>query len=499
MPMLFGKTCSCQMRSNWRAVKLAASRSHFDGLLFNTFQKQLTYVAGRSASPLMVLVVVSYHERCHQGVSWTRFHGYVFMRIYDFLWQVSTIIFGQITKRNRSACSMCSIYSGIHRVSMIWSGCAAALVSLTVRQEVRGADFIPLGYLPGGYFSSSASDVSADGNVVVGRSHSGIAGTEAFRWTRSEGMVGLGDFPEADAWSSATAVSGDGGAIVGRGTAVLYAGVDGFRWTADTGLELIGYFPRDGALFTYPGAISHDGKVVVGSSDNRAFKWTEQDGISEIPGISNLQGSSGAGGVSADGTVIVGFRELNGLLQPYRYSEPNQVEDLGLLAGLQVDTIPNGLSSNGEVVIGWARRQGWRWDETTGMEALPLLPDHDFAIFPVDMTSDGSTIVGVTTASTDPVARFPSFIWTRGRGTENLETFLREQHGLFLDGWTLSRVSGISGDGRVIVGGGVNPEGHLEAWVVDLRVPEPGAFITMMLGVLSVGVMQRSITQHSRF
>ncbi len=59
--------------------------------------------------------------------------------------------------------------------------------------------FEGLGDLPGGIQGSFASDVSADGTVVVGIANvafiPGLTDLEAFRWTRSAGMIGLGDLP----------------------------------------------------------------------------------------------------------------------------------------------------------------------------------------------------------------------------------------------------------------------------------------------------------------
>ncbi|WP_197528426.1 hypothetical protein [Aeoliella mucimassa] len=365
--------------------------------------------------------------------------------------------------------------------------CVGLVFLFALGELVQGAEFIPLGYLPGGYYSSLATNVSADGNVVVGQSHNGSAGTEAFRWTRSNGMQGLGDLPGGDTWSNASAVSGDGSVVIGRGTAGDYAGIDAFRWTDKTQMELIGYFPRDGMLFSYPGSISNDGRVIVGSSDNRAFKWTEVDGISEIPGISDLPGSSGVGGVSADGSVIVGSRDLDGLRYPYRFTEPNHVENLGLFPGSNTSTYVNGISSDGEVIIGYVDGQGWRWDESNGYQAIPSLPGSEFGTIPYDLSADGSVILGTTNAyNTDPRARFPSFIWTLERGTENLDTFLQECHQIDIAGWSLSRAYGISDDGKVIVGGGINPDGRLEAFVVDLRIPEPSTLGMTIVLVLCI-------------
>jgi hypothetical protein len=43
-----------------------------------------------------------------------------------------------------------------------------------------------------------------------------------------------------------------------------------------------------------------------------------------------------------------------------------------------------------------------------------------------------------------------------------------------VDGWELYAAWGISADGAVIVGNGINPDGKTEAW--RAVVPEPGTF-----------------------
>jgi len=47
-----------------------------------------------------------------------------------------------------------------------------------------------------------------------------------------------------------------------------------------------------------------------------------------------------------------------------------------------------------------------------------------------------------------------------------------------MDGWFLIAATGISDDGRTIVGWGVN-QGYDEAWIA--RIPEPGSLICMLL------------------
>jgi hypothetical protein len=80
-----------------------------------------------------------------------------------------------------------------------------------------------LGDLPGGGFGSSASDVSADGAVVVGQGTTAL-GAEAFVWEADTGMQRLADVlagagVDLAGWTltSATGVSADGTTIVGTG------------------------------------------------------------------------------------------------------------------------------------------------------------------------------------------------------------------------------------------------------------------------------------------
>jgi len=48
---------------------------------------------------------------------------------------------------------------------------------------------------------------------------------------------------------------------------------------------------------------------------------------------------------------------------------------------------------------------------------------------------------------------------------------------------------GVSADGRVIVGTGVNPVGHSEAWIAT--VPEPSTLVLSATGVLALLVLAR--------
>jgi probable HAF family extracellular repeat protein len=170
-----------------------------------------------------------------------------------------------------------------------------------------------MGDLTGRNIASSATAVSADGSVIVGRatSEAGIINGEAFRWTADDGMVGLGDLPGGSFISAAFDMSDDGAVVVGQGTTIN--GLQAFRWTAASGMVGLG-----GSALTGYG-VSADGSVIVGQASStigsQAFYWTEALGVVNLRDLLIANGSSNLSGwnlisaedVSSDGLTIVGF------------------------------------------------------------------------------------------------------------------------------------------------------------------------------------------------
>jgi probable HAF family extracellular repeat protein len=174
------------------------------------------------------------------------------------------------------------------------------------------AGIVGLGDLPGGEVHSEALDISADGLTVVGTGGTaqdqGYPVYEAFRWTESTGMVGLGFLPGGYPSSSANMVSADGLVVVGRSSSE--SGSVTYHWTDESGMVALGDFA---AL-----AMSQGGSTIVGYDHDhgalRAIIWDEANGVRGLHEL--LEAELGldldrwhleeAWGVSADGTVIVG-------------------------------------------------------------------------------------------------------------------------------------------------------------------------------------------------
>ncbi|NEQ62731.1 MAG: PEP-CTERM sorting domain-containing protein [Moorea sp. SIO4A1] len=178
---------------------------------------------------------------------------------------------------------------------------------------------VGLGDLAGGAFFSTATNASFDGSVVVGNSISST-GPEGFRWTEETGLVGLGDLAGGEILSNATSISNDGLVIVGASSSdnsVDSGGTEAFRWTAENGMVGLGDL-AGGNFFSVALAVSGDGSIIVGQSESsrgeEPFIWDSLNGMRsliqllandfslDVSDWTNLTVAD----ISADGSTIVG-------------------------------------------------------------------------------------------------------------------------------------------------------------------------------------------------
>jgi uncharacterized membrane protein len=100
-----------------------------------------------------------------------------------------------------------------------------------------------------------------------------------------------------------------------------------------------------------------------------------------------------------------------------------------------------------------------------GLSILPSgIESHALAV-----SADRNVVVGFIYSASGYEASF----WDAAHGMRNLKSVLTTEFGLDLTGWTLAEATGVSADGKVIVGHGVNPQGKREAWRAEL--PGSGA------------------------
>jgi probable HAF family extracellular repeat protein len=360
----------------------------------------------------------------------------------------------------------------------------AVLMSVSATSAAAAAARLtPLGDLPGGTFSSYAYGVSGDGSVVVGSSSYSVLGyTQAFRWTSDGGMVGLGDLPGAALWSNAFGVSADGSVIVGWGASA--SGFEAFRWTSEGGMVGLGYWPGESGVDprSVANGVSGDGSIVVGESQfdyrysNEAFRWTSGGGMGGLGSVPPPFFERVAAGVSRDGSVVVGYVYGFDAAGLDNYEAFRWTSDGGMVL---FDGHPYGGSSgaygvnaDGSVIVGWGAsasgREAFRWTNDGGMVGLGILPGH-VSSDARGVSGDGSVVVGISG---------DAFRWTSDGGMERLWDVL-VAHGVdpAADGWTSLYASGISADGNTIVGNGTR-NGNTEAFAAFIPIaPElPGDF-----------------------
>lgn len=268
---------------------------------------------------------------------------------------------------------------------------------------VNSASPQSLGFMVGGS-ESYAVAASADGSVVVGRGNAllgpgspypGQVTVQGFRWTESDGMHGLGYLPGGWYYAIATDVSADGSVVVGYSDGP--ANTRAYRWTQSAGLEDIGHLPGPGGGGNSEAyGVSADGSVVVGSASGTvdgnfgtyAFRWDADSGmiaLASLPGSN----SSRALAAAADGSIVVGdsFIGSCGECDPPRLARNNAVRWidqgpatlLGQVPGGDQGSVATAISADGSVIAGYYYEDsnnpisGFRaflWTETEGMQKL---------------------------------------------------------------------------------------------------------------------------------
>lgn len=356
-----------------------------------------------------------------------------------------------------------------------WMTLVGTAIGLAISHTAaQAASFSGLGLLSGAT-ASTAAGVSADGSVVVGSS-----GNQAFRWTAAGGIQGLGFLPGGTS-STATAVSADGSVVVG-GSYAPYSPYDfhlqAFRWTATGGMQGLGSL-----LDSRANGVSDHGSLVVGeylppTFFSQAIIWPQGGSPGAIAYPTYL--SSAAKGVSADGSVVVGYVEKAGfsIMEAFRWTQAGGLEVLGFLPG-NSHSSASSVSADGSVVVGQSGSEAFLWNSSQGMQGLGFLPGSS-ASSASGLSADGSVVVGQSGGE--------AFLWNSTEGMQSLAQVLIAAGVTNLTGWGLANATAVSADGYTVVGYGTNPNGQGEAWIADLRnttaVPTPA----LLPGLIGMGL-----------
>ena len=323
---------------------------------------------------------------------------------------------------------------------------------------------------------SVSNAISGNGLVAVGAAYSGNSSFRAAQWTSgSQPQI----FPGVGFLSEAFAVNYDGSVVVGEN------GASAFRWTAIGGAQNLGSMA--GGSWASARGVSADGSVVVGVGStrdepsnpfspvySRAFRWTDSGGMQSI-GALTASSNSQAFGVNADGSVIVGESDN----QAFRWTSSGMVS-LGYLSGASASQA-SATNAAGDVVVGHSGQSAFRWTASAGMQSLSGIWQGQY--FARGLTADGSVVVGQSGST------FIAVVWDAGGQSTTLADYLGAR-GVSLQGWSqLTDARGISADGRYITGRGIF-EGQDRAFIADIGViPTPGAIA--LLGLAGLGGSRR--------
>jgi uncharacterized membrane protein len=360
------------------------------------------------------------------------------------------------------------IVAGVLFFSM--AGTAPVLPEGPAATDPSGAAFRGLGDLPGGVFSSQAYGISADGRVVVGQS-GGLSGLEACRWVLPAGPVSFGP-TIGNVGAVADAASDDGSVLVGsRQVSTQQFQFQAWRWTEATGLLPFGDLPG-GPENSIATDVSSDGLIIVGQSSGpvgiEAYRWTAATGMQSLGDLPGGPFASNALGISGDGTVIIGHGNSAAGIEGWRWTAATGMVALGDLPGGAVESSAEGISRNGRFIVGFGRvpegLEAFRWTSETGLVPLGELPGGTFLSWAEVVSNDGQRIGG----RSEGPAGHEAFLWTPSLGMVPLEALLRLFGATGLDGWQLIEVTGITPDGRTLVGWGANPTGATEAFIATL-------------------------------
>jgi probable HAF family extracellular repeat protein len=193
-----------------------------------------------------------------------------------------------------------------------------------------------------------------------------------------------------------------------------------------------------GAFSSGAYGISADGSVVVGQSESangfEAFRWTDEGGL---VGLGDLPGGafeSFASAVTPDGSVVVGYGSNATEYEPFRWTASGGMVGLGSPPGGDSFNVAADVSADGSLIVGVDDNKAFHWTATAGMVRLPSGLEAN------SVSDDGTVIVGRSVRG--------AFRWTAENGMLDLAN---------LPGAFFSAATAVSSDGAIVVGHSVFP------------------------------------------
>lgn len=260
-------------------------------------------------------------------------------------------------------------------------------------------------------------------------------------------------------------------------------------WTPAGSTPLASYFddePAD-AQNIVAGGMSADGSVIVGSvklpkppfpATPQLYRWTALGGFEVVwQPFEDWEYAiyyTTAVDVSADGETLVGYTySLPDSSYAYRYPDtflwtPTAgYQIIGKPSGFD-NSLPTALSHDGSTVVG-----SGKMDEVYSYDVYALMWNEASGWTNLglgrllDVNGDGSVAVGYIEDPDPDTTIERASVWDSAGGHRLIETELAAA-GVSTAGWVLRSAHSISEDGKLVVGTGTNPTGQTEAWLACL-------------------------------
>lgn len=326
--------------------------------------------------------------------------------------------------------------------------------------------------------------MSPDGELLIGS----LSGS--YLWTYNGGLSQLSENNfegiGTTATYSAETISAGASSMIGRNISTNTP----VCWTPKNGSEnLYELMGIEKPLSMQAESISLNG-VIAGRIANKneldqwyyqAFSYNCQTSNTTILGTSF--NSTGAYGVSKDGTIVTGTYEQ----KPFWWTQEQGIQflqhpEIPFLL-IQEDRVSEvfDVSDDGQVLVGWS---GSPFESIATIWNLNgssiILSDVENSGIATSVSSDGKIVIGHEYLHEAPNHRI-AFIWDELNGKRFLNDVLTSG-GVDLGGWHLSEALAISSDGYTIMGTGINPKGEQEYWIAI--VPEPTTLLLLGFGSL---------------
>ncbi len=324
--------------------------------------------------------------------------------------------------------------------------------------------------------------LSADGGTAVGWTSQ----YQALIWRRGGGWEEF-SAPAGFQRVKFTGVSADGRYASGHAWGGTNGMQQAFRFEYGVGFQMLDDLGPPGDRVNASGdGISRDGSTVIGLAridgvGGRAVRWR-----STTPEILHEPPAGAAGNSSwatnVDGSKVVVFQSLHSHVW----------EEGGAFTTISPQNLayalPNAMSDDGSVVAGGS--YAWRWTAVEGFQRLPEFNDGRGAWLVEDMNAEGTILAGGRLPTNVRAGVHDAFYWTEATGTRYVHEVLQD-YGVDMTGWTLTRVQGLSADGKTLIGEGLNPQGRLETWYAFIPQPLPAPGVVGVFGLAGVVVMRR--------